>query len=244
MDISAISNNVEGNNSVLSQQIAQQIDRELTLLKEAINKSDSPSKYMLLIDGIERLYSQGNFIAARRKLTDAENMARDEGVLPDDVMPHTPQPINLDTSQNELQNTVTPNIPKPIVPTFGEKEPNNTQTQIKPLLPTSKGNSFAKIRVYQDASNDIGASFREPTPMNAMEANILVPAHEQGHLARAIAKALVNNQKIDSAYFVLNWQVDYASNSFYIAGGEATIQTGSQDNTNTATPMSKVDITA
>ncbi|MFA5031419.1 MAG: hypothetical protein WC614_00215 [bacterium] len=250
MEISAVnSSNTSGNNFVIS----QQIEKELTSLKQAINRSSNSSKYMALVNDIERLYAQGNVFAAKRKLTEVENMAQKEGII-DSNTPGGSQ-------QNTLQNTVTPNIPQPIGPTIGisgqdtlsnetQKTSNTLQNTITPKIPqpiiptanipgqqTSDDNTQktpygdediltrGKTRTYQDASGDIGASFKHPTPLNDMQAKIEVPAHESGHVMRAVGNALVHKRKINYAYYMANWQVDYTSNKFFIAGGVAKIQT-------------------
>ncbi|MDD5529128.1 MAG: hypothetical protein PHX21_03780 [bacterium] len=245
MEITAVNgSNATGDNFVIS----RQIEKELNSLKQAINKSSNSSKYMALVNDIERLYAQGNVLAAKRKLAEVENMAKKEGILDSNtpnggqntVTPNIPQPSvpttgisvqntlnNTQGTPDALQNTVTPNIPQPISPisNMDEQQIPGDNTQKTPAYGDKDTFSRDKMRTYQDDSGDIGASFKQPTPLTSMQARIAVPAHESGHVMRAVGDALVHKRKINYAYSVADWRVDYASHKFFLAGGEARIQT-------------------
>ncbi len=88
--------------------------------------------------------------------------------------------------------------------------------------------TYGVTRTYKDSSDDVGATFQHPTPMNELEAPVRVAGHERGHVIRAVAKALVNRREIEHAYFVMKWRVDWEHHKFYTVGGEARMKIGGQ----------------
>lgn len=207
-------NNFQGSASILQ---FQYIERELTNLRQAIIQDNPTSRLNSLLNEAERLYQQGNFVLAQRKLAEAKNTAEEDGILPNP----------LQNQQGIQPETIEPNIPEPIVPK--QELPGETpqETPILPATPEIKEDIPAPqfvSRTYQDVSNDIGASFQAPTPLNELEARVRIPAHERGHIIRAIAKALVHRKEIKYAYFTLNWKPDYKHVGFYLKGGVAKMK--------------------
>ena len=211
------SNDHEFSRTNVSNYEYQEFEKKFTNLKQSIAQDSPSSRLLTLMDEIERLYKQGNLMFAERKLMTAEKLAIEEGaILNPSITYGTPESIQPNYPESEVPE---PEVPEP--ETVGGKSNQNI-----PESPKDIEKPQWTSKTYQDVSSDIGASFKYPESLNELEARVLVPAHEEGHVARAIAQALVHGEKIEQAYFSLRWKVDYEHHRLYLTGGKTEIQTG------------------
>lgn len=73
-------------------------------------------------------------------------------------------------------------------------------------------------RKYQDVSNEGDVSFQYPTPLNAGQSFIAVPAHERQHVANSISGAILDAERVLT---IVSYRLRYDPNTGepYLAGG-------------------------
>lgn len=208
MEIQHINSSVEYNISIRTE---EELKRTLNNIRQEITSQNPPIELINLLNRVERLINQGNLLLAERQLKEAEKIAKDNSLL------------------SNISEGIKPTSSNPGIPKSEKINPTNfnyskeVQEESKLIIPTP---TVVK-KTYQDVSNDLGASLQAPTVLNEYEARVKIPAHEKGHLIRAIAKALVHRREINYAYFKLNWAPVYNGyRGFIITGGVARISIG------------------
>lgn len=177
----------------------EQLERRINYIKQFVNSDGAPIK----------LINQGIIPLAERRLNEAEKLAKNMDILP-----------------KEITNGITPNMPEPDTPKPNTPEPSIPKPfeEIQPEEELTIPKTEVVKKVYQDISSDIGASLQAPTELNEYEARIKIPAHERGHIIRAIAKALVHRRKINYAFFRLDWTpIHDGYHKLIVRGGVAKV---------------------